>query len=129
MDKTEWLCNKEEFFSTKTELLSFKITLPLVKLGMIDSRLVSSSLIFLGDTLFNIQLVTFLLLSNDSELIIGAKTKNFDNQNYLQNTFYPTKNHIIFLIFLQVLFLLDQAVAFQPLHVLIFQQNLLSLNC
>ena len=94
MYKTEWLCNKEEFFSTKTELLSFKITLPLVKLGMIDSRLVSNSSIFLGDTLFNIQLVTFLLLSNDSEPIIGAKTKIFDNQNYLQNTFYPTKKVI-----------------------------------
>ena len=62
------LHNEEEFFCTKTELLSFKITLPLTKLDMVGSRLVSNGLIFSCGTLVNIQLVTFLLLSNVSEL-------------------------------------------------------------
>ena len=65
------LYNTEEIFCTKTEFLNFKITLPLAKLDMIGSRLVSNGLIFSDD----IQLVTFLLLSEISELSIRAKTK------------------------------------------------------
>ena len=65
------------FFCTKTELLNFKITLPLAKLGMIGSRLASNGLIFSGDIPVDIQFGTFLLLSNVSELSIGAKTKKF----------------------------------------------------
>ena len=42
---------------------------------MVGSRLVSKSAIFSGDTPVDIQLVIFLLLSNVSELSIGAKTK------------------------------------------------------
>ena len=38
--------NEEEFFCIKTKLLNFKITLPLAKLDMVSSRLVSSGLIF-----------------------------------------------------------------------------------
>ena len=36
----------EELFCTKTELLNFKITLPLAKLDMVVSMLVSNGLIF-----------------------------------------------------------------------------------
>ena len=75
--KIKLLYNEEELFCTKTELLNFKITLPLAKLGMIGSRLVSNGLIFSDDIPINIQLVTFLLVSNISELSIGAKTKKF----------------------------------------------------
>ena len=71
------LCNEEECFCTKTELLNFKITLSLAKLDMVGSRLVSNGLIFSDDIQVNILLVTFLLLSNFSELSIWAKTKNF----------------------------------------------------
>ena len=42
---------------------------------MVDSRLVSNGLIFSDDIPVNIQLVTFLLLSNFSKLSIGAKTR------------------------------------------------------
>ena len=55
--KVKLLYNVEEFFCTKAELLNFKITLPLAKLDMVGSRLVSSSLIFSGDTLVDILLV------------------------------------------------------------------------
>ena len=40
---------------------------------MIDARLVSNGLSFLGDTLVEILLVTFLLLTNVNELSIRAK--------------------------------------------------------
>ena len=75
--KIELLYNEEEFFCTKTELLNFKIkiTLPLAKLDMVSSRLVSNGLIFSDDTPVDIQLATFLLQSNISELSTGAKTK------------------------------------------------------
>ena len=69
--------NEEELFCTKTELLNFKITLLSAKLDMFGSRLVSKVLISSDDILVDIQLVTFLLLSNVSELRIGAKTKKF----------------------------------------------------
>ena len=56
---------------------SYKVTLPLVKLDMVGWRLVSNGLIFSHWILVNIQLVTFLLLSDISELNTGAKTKKF----------------------------------------------------
>ena len=65
------LYNEEELFSTKAELLKFKITLALAKLDMVGSRLISSGLKFLHNILVNTQLVNFLLLSNISELSIG----------------------------------------------------------
>ena len=43
------LYNEEELFCTKAELLNFKITLPLAKLYMVSSRLVSNDLIFSDD--------------------------------------------------------------------------------
>ena len=42
---------------------------------MVGERLLSNGLTFLGDTSPDIQLVTFLLLSDVSELSIGAKIK------------------------------------------------------
>ena len=74
---------KKNSFCTKTELLNFKFTLPLAKLDMVDSRLVSNGLIFSDDTDVNIHLVTFLLLSNIRELSIGQKLEIFDNHHYL----------------------------------------------
>ena len=73
--KIKILYNEEEFFCTKTEFLDFKIIQLLAKLDMISSKLVSNDSIFSDDILVDIQLVTFLLLSNISELSIGAKTK------------------------------------------------------
>ena len=78
------LYSEEELFWTKTQLLNFKVTLPMAKLVMVGSRLVSNGLIFSDDIPVTIQLVTFLLLSNISELRIGAKTiKNPDNRHHL----------------------------------------------
>ena len=65
----------KKLFCTKTELLDFKITLPLVKLDMVGSRLSPNGLFFSDDIPGYIQLLTFLLLSNISELSIEAKTK------------------------------------------------------
>ena len=70
------LYNEIELFCFKTELLNFKITLPLAKLDMVGSRLVSNCLILSDDIPDTIQLVSLLLLSNVSELSIRAKTKN-----------------------------------------------------
>ena len=69
--------NEEDFFCIKSELLNFKITLPLAKLDMdmVSSRLISNDLIFSNDILVNSQLVTYILCSNVGELNIGAKTK------------------------------------------------------
>ena len=39
----------EKIFYTKTELLNFKITQPLLKLDMVGSRLLSNGLIFLNN--------------------------------------------------------------------------------
>ena len=71
------LYNKQYFLCIKTELLNFRITLPLDKLDMTGLRLVSNGLIFSGDILVNIQVITFLLLSSISELSIEAKIKKF----------------------------------------------------
>ena len=73
--KIKILYNKEEFFCTKTEFSDFKITQLLAKLDMVSSKLVSNDSFFSDDILVDIQLVTFLLLSNISELSTGAKTK------------------------------------------------------
>ena len=62
------LYNKEEFFCTRTELINFKINLPLAKLDMVSSKLVPNG--FSQDIPVNIQLVNFLLLSTVSELSI-----------------------------------------------------------
>ena len=58
------LYNDEKPFCTNAELLSFKITLPLAKLDMVNSKLVSNGLIFSGDIPVGTQLVTSLLLCN-----------------------------------------------------------------
>ena len=75
--KMELLWNAEDFFCTKRVLLNFKITLSLAKLDMVGPRLASNDLFFSGDITVDIQLGTFLLLSNDSKLSIGARTKKF----------------------------------------------------
>ena len=75
--KIKFLYNKEKCFYTKTELLNFKITLPLTKLDMARSRLVSNGSIFSDHILVDIQLVTFSLLSNTKELSIWAETRKF----------------------------------------------------
>ena len=73
-----WLLYKaEKLFCAKAELLNFHIILTLVELEMVGSRLVSNGLIFYGDSLVDIKLVTLLLLSNVSKLDIGANTKIF----------------------------------------------------
>ena len=41
------LYNKEEYFCTQTELLIFKLTLPLAKLALVIARLVSNGFGFL----------------------------------------------------------------------------------
>ena len=64
-------------FCTKTELSDFKITLPLAKLDMVGSRLLSDCLIFSDDIPVDIQSITFLLLSNIIELTIKAKSEKF----------------------------------------------------
>ena len=77
--KMKLLYNEEYFFCTETALLNFKIYLPLTKLDMTGSSLVSNGLIFSDDVPTDIQLITFLLLSNVSELSIETKTKNSDD--------------------------------------------------
>ena len=47
--KKKLLYSEEELFCAKTELLNFKITLPLAKLDMVGSMLVSNGLIFSDD--------------------------------------------------------------------------------
>ena len=50
---------KKNFFFTKTELLNFKITLPLTKLDIVGSKLASNVLIFSQNIPVVIHLVTF----------------------------------------------------------------------
>ena len=68
------LDSEEEFFCTKTELSSFKLTFPFGKSVMVGARLASNGLIFSGSPPVDIQLITLLLLSTISELGIRAKT-------------------------------------------------------
>ena len=44
--KTKLLYNENELFCIKIELINFKITVPLAKLDMVSSKLVSNGLIF-----------------------------------------------------------------------------------
>ena len=61
--KSHYKYKYEELSCTETELLNFKITLPLAKLDMVSSRLVSYGLIFLDD--------------------ISDESKNCDNHHHL----------------------------------------------
>ena len=61
MKKKILIYNEEELFCTKIELINFKITLPLAKLDIVGSRLVSNGLIFSDDIPVDIQLVTFFI--------------------------------------------------------------------
>ena len=71
------LYNKENVFCTKTELLNFKFILPLAKLNIVGSRPVLNGSFFSDDIPVDIQLLTFLLLSNIRKLTIGAETRKF----------------------------------------------------
>ena len=68
---------------------------------MVGERLLLNRLTFSGDTPPDIQLVTFLLLSNVSELSIGAKIKMFSKPSppvryVLPNKkYYPFVNNIL----------------------------------
>ena len=68
---------------------------------MVGERLLLNRLTFSGDTPPYIQLVTFLLLSNVSELSIGAKIKLFSKPSspvryVLPNRkYYPFVNNIL----------------------------------
>ena len=72
--KVKLLYNEEELFYIKIKLPNLNIALPLAKLDIVSSRLVSNGLIFSVNIPVDIQLVTFLLLSNIRELSIGGKT-------------------------------------------------------
>ena len=73
--KINLLYNEEKFSCTKTGLTNFQITLPLDKLDIVHSGLVSNDLIFSDVVPVDIQLVTFLLLFNISDLKIGERAK------------------------------------------------------
>ena len=75
--KMNLLYNEENFFCTETDLLNFKITLPLAKLDMVNSRLVSNCLVFPVDIPVDILLVSVLLLSNIREVSNEAKNIKF----------------------------------------------------
>ena len=70
--KIKLLYNEEKAFSTKTESLNFKITLPLSKLHIVSNGL-DFQMIF--QSIYEV--VNFLLLFNIRELSIGAKTRKF----------------------------------------------------
>lgn len=71
------LYNEKELSCIKTEFLHFKFTLLLAILDVIGSKLVSNYLNFSVEIPVDIQLETFLLLSNIKELSIGEKTEKF----------------------------------------------------
>ena len=114
--------NEEDIFCIKSELLNFKITLPLAKLDMdmVSSRLISNDLIFSNDILVNSQLVTYILCSNVGELNIGAKTKKkmITIATCKIHCTYK-KNQIIFSIFLK-LFQYISDFFFQSLYALFY---------
>ena len=68
------LYNEEGVFALK-RIVKSQRTLPLDKLGMVGSRLVSNGLSFSDDKLVDIQLVTFSSLPNVTKLSIEAKNK------------------------------------------------------
>ena len=100
------------------------------KLDMVGSRLVSDVLIFSGDILVDIQLLTFLLLSKVSELSIGAKTKFWQPALSVKDI-QPNKKSNAFSDICATFFV-DQWVSFQPPRVcfnwtnffFVFLQNL-----
>ena len=75
--KMKLLYNEEERFCSKTDLLNFKITLPLATLNMVSSNLVSNDLTFSDNIWVAIPLVTCLLLFSIWEPSFGTKTKQF----------------------------------------------------
>ena len=58
-------------------MLNFNFPLPLAKLDIVSLRQISNGSIFLDDIEVNIQLVTFLLLSDIKEITLGAKIRKF----------------------------------------------------
>ena len=58
-------------------MLNFNFPLPLAKLDIVSLRQISNVSIFLDDIEVNIQLVTFLLLSDIKEITLGAKIRKF----------------------------------------------------
>ena len=58
---------------------------------------------------------------------MGQKLKDSDNHHHLQNTLHLTKNHILFLIFVQLYFS-DHLLSFQPLYVLFYLKKLFYIN-
>ena len=64
--KTKLLYNSEKLFCAKGELLSFNIILPLAKLDIVGSRLVSTGLIFQVIFRFDIQLVGNIFMESFS---------------------------------------------------------------
>ena len=58
-------------------MLNFSFPLPLAKLDIVSLRQISNGSIFLDDIEVNIQLVTFLLLSDIKEITLGAKIRKF----------------------------------------------------
>ena len=75
--KSRLLYNEGELCCTKTELLKYKITLPLVKLELVSSSIVSKGLSPSDYVLVDVELATFLLLSSISDLSILVKTRKF----------------------------------------------------
>ena len=74
-------------------MLKIKITLPSAKLDIIGSRLVSNDLFFLKAFPVNLQLVTFLFLSNIMELSIGTKTRKFWKPSLPVKYILPNKKY------------------------------------
>ena len=58
-------------------MLNFSFPLPLAKLDIVSLRQISNGSIFLDDIEVNIQLLTFLLLSDIKEITLGAKIRKF----------------------------------------------------
>ena len=58
-------------------MLNFNFPLPLAKLDIVSLKQISNGSIFLDDIEVNIQLVTFLLLSDIKEITLGAKIRKF----------------------------------------------------
>ena len=77
-------------------MLKIKITLPSAKLDIIGSRLVSNDLFFLKAFPVNLQLVTFLFLSNIMELSIGTKTRKFWKPSLPVKYILPNKKSYAF---------------------------------
>ena len=68
---------KEKTICTKTEFLNLKVPLPLGKLDIVVSRLVSNCWIFSDDIPVYLQLVNLLLPSSINELSIRPKPTEF----------------------------------------------------